>query len=116
MKLKNYCPRPMREVEYYGVSISIPADHEWVATDADGEIYSYSDKPEYSEDTMIWGSDFLDSECPFAVAVPSAPKTRQTACAITLRRPHELHILVSLVAICLGLFAIAHHIAKRPQD
>ena len=70
MKLKDYRPRhPMREVEYFGVKISIPADHEWVATDADGEIYSYSDKPEYSEDTMIWGSDFLDSECPFAVAV-----------------------------------------------
>ena len=69
MKLENFRPREMREVEYFGETISIPADHEWVATDADGEIYSYSDKPEYSEDTMIWGSDFLDSECPFAVAV-----------------------------------------------
>ena len=69
MKLENFNTRPLREVEYFGVNISIPADHEWVATDADGEIYSYSDKPEYSEDTMIWGSDFLDSECPFAGAV-----------------------------------------------
>lgn len=53
MKLENFRPREMREVEYFGETISIPADHEWVATDADGEIYSYSDKPEYSEDTMI---------------------------------------------------------------
>lgn len=30
---ENYRPRPTREVEYYGVSISIPADHEWVAPD-----------------------------------------------------------------------------------
>ena len=69
MNLGNFNHSPMREVEYFGETISIPADHEWVATDADGEIYSYSDNPEYSEDTMIWGSDFLDSECPFAGAV-----------------------------------------------
>lgn len=46
MKLKNFKSRPMREVEYYGVSISIPADHEWVATGDDGVVDSYSTKPE----------------------------------------------------------------------
>lgn len=45
MKLKNFKSRPMREVEYYGVSISIPADHEWVATGDDGVVDSYSTKP-----------------------------------------------------------------------
>ena len=46
MKLKNFKPRPMREVEYYGVSISIPAEHEWVATGDDGIVRSYPIKPE----------------------------------------------------------------------
>jgi hypothetical protein len=45
MKLENFNPRPMREVEYYGVKISIPADHEWVAMDDDGGVYSYPVEP-----------------------------------------------------------------------
>ena len=53
MKLKNFAPRPMREVEYYGVNISIPADHEWVATDAAGGISSCSDELVYA-DTGYW--------------------------------------------------------------
>lgn len=28
MKLENFKPRPMREVEYFGENISIPAGHE----------------------------------------------------------------------------------------
>lgn len=52
MKLKNYRPRPMRQVEYYGVSISIPADTEWVATDDNGEVISYPIEPE--EQHGIW--------------------------------------------------------------
>lgn len=46
MELKDFKPRPMREVEYYGMKISIPAEHEWVATGDDGVVYSYSVKPE----------------------------------------------------------------------
>lgn len=46
MELKDFKPRPMREVEYYGVKISIPVEHEWVATGDDGSTYSYSVKPE----------------------------------------------------------------------
>lgn len=45
---------PLREVEYFGRTISIPVDHEWLATDEDGEIYSYSKKPSYDEDIMAW--------------------------------------------------------------
>ena len=52
MELKNFVPRPMREVEYYGVSISIPADHEWVATDDDGRVYCYPIEPE--EQHGVW--------------------------------------------------------------
>ena len=45
---------PLREVEYFGRTISIPIDHEWLATDEDGEICSYSKKPEYDKDIMAW--------------------------------------------------------------
>ena len=40
MELKDFKPRPMREVEYYGMKISIPAEHEWVATGDDGNEYT----------------------------------------------------------------------------
>lgn len=46
MELKVFKPRPMREVEYFGAKISIPVEHEWVATGDDGVVYSYSVKPE----------------------------------------------------------------------
>lgn len=52
MKLKNFKPRPMREVEYFGETISIPAEHEWVATDDNGEVNSYPVEPE--EQHGIW--------------------------------------------------------------
>ena len=61
MKLKNYRPREMREVEYYGVSISIPADHEWVAMDRYGEIFSFRDVPEYVKKVHRWGCDECDN-------------------------------------------------------
>lgn len=47
MKLENFKPHPMREVEYYGVKINIPADHEWVATCIDGSIHSFKYEPYY---------------------------------------------------------------------
>ena len=53
MKLKNYRPCEMREVEYFGETISIPADHEWVATDYDGDVYSYDKKPVIQ--IGVWG-------------------------------------------------------------
>lgn len=52
MKLELYSPREMREVEYFGVKISIPANHEWVAIGDDGEVYSYPLEPE--EQHGIW--------------------------------------------------------------
>lgn len=54
MKLKNYRPREMREVEYFGVKISIPADHEWVATDASGGVDSYCEKPFFLHFSGCW--------------------------------------------------------------
>lgn len=55
-------PIPMREVEYLGMKISIPEDHEWLATDDNGDIYSYSKKPKYREDIMVWIGGTADNE------------------------------------------------------
>lgn len=60
MKLEHYSPREMREVEYFGVKISIPADHEWVATDPDGSVYSFLYEPYY--EWQVW---VLDDTEPF---------------------------------------------------
>ena len=68
MKLKNFTPRPMREVEYFGQTICIPAEHEWVAmeaTKANGEICSFSDEPEYIEAFNGWGCDAYENTCQF---------------------------------------------------
>lgn len=51
-RLENFHPRPMREVEYFGVKISVPADTEWVATDDNGEVISYP--IELEEQHGIW--------------------------------------------------------------
>lgn len=52
MKLENFKPRLLREVEYFGVKISIPENHEWVATDDNGSVYSFPIEPE--EQHGVW--------------------------------------------------------------
>ena len=39
-----------RQVNYFGLYLNIPIDHEWVATDKNGTIYSYACEPEPEED------------------------------------------------------------------
>ena len=60
MKLKNYSPLMLRQVEYFGETITIPTDCEWVATGSGGEVMAWCDKPdtrrgywECSDDTGI---------------------------------------------------------------
>ena len=60
MNRENFNTRPMREVEYFGVKINIPADHEWVATDDTGQVAAWQNKPdeqhglwEYADDTGV---------------------------------------------------------------
>ena len=53
MQLKNFIPRPMREVNYAGLKIYIPADHEWVATTYAGIIYSFACEPYYEWQTWV---------------------------------------------------------------
>lgn len=54
MELKDYHSREMREVEYGGQKISIPEHHEWVATDASGEVTSYCEKPFFLHFSRKW--------------------------------------------------------------
>lgn len=51
-KLENFYPRPIQEVEYFGKKISIPTRHKWVATCADGSIFSFIQEPIY--DALLW--------------------------------------------------------------
>lgn len=60
MKLKNYRPLMLRQVEYFGETITIPTDCEWVATGSSGGVMAWRDKPdtrrgywECSDDTGI---------------------------------------------------------------
>lgn len=52
MKHRHFSHRSTRVVNYYGVKISIPSDHEWVATDDDGSVFSYPIEPE--EQHGVW--------------------------------------------------------------
>ena len=46
MKLKNYRPLMLRQVEYFGETITIPTDCEWVATDSSGGVMAWGNKPD----------------------------------------------------------------------
>lgn len=63
MKLKNFTPRPMRQVEYFGQKISIPTHHEWVATDADGEVSGYCEKPFFLHFSQNWHGHGWADDC-----------------------------------------------------
>nr|DAS94092.1 MAG TPA: hypothetical protein [Caudoviricetes sp.] len=47
MKIENFKACPMRQVEYFGITISIPADHEYVVTSVYGGVYSFTYEPYY---------------------------------------------------------------------
>ena len=52
MKHRHFNHCSTRVVDYFGIKISIPADHEWVATDDDGSVFSYPIEPE--EQHGVW--------------------------------------------------------------
>lgn len=66
MKLKNYRPCEMREVEYFGVTIRIPAHCEWVTTDDDGYVYAWVGKPDEQHGVWTYADD-SGIEIPFFV-------------------------------------------------
>lgn len=43
-----------KEVYYCGVRIQIDRFHDWIATDSDGTMYSYLNKPVANESTGEW--------------------------------------------------------------
>ena len=59
MKLKNFAPRPMRVVEYFGETISIPSLHEWVATDNSGQVTSWQNKPDEQHGFWVYADDTI---------------------------------------------------------
>ncbi len=66
LKLKNFRPLEMRQVEYFGEIITIPAHHKWVTTDDTGYVASWENEPD--EQHGVW--DYADDsgiEIPFFV-------------------------------------------------
>jgi hypothetical protein len=59
MKLMKLDSNMMRTVNYYGTDIQIPSDHVAVASDSNGEVYSYDDIPSLS--SIIWSPRSEDS-------------------------------------------------------
>lgn len=49
----------MKKVEYYGQEIEIPDDHYFVATDDDGQVFSYPKRPRLESKVFgeFWFSD-----------------------------------------------------------
>lgn len=65
MKLENFKACPMREVKYFGETISIPADHEYVVTSVYGGVYSFTYEPYY--ELGIWVTDETEPFVIYAV-------------------------------------------------
>lgn len=57
MKLKNFRPVKTREVEYFGVTIRIPAHCEWVTTDDDGYVYAWVGTPDEQHGVWVFADD-----------------------------------------------------------
>ena len=53
MILSNFFPREMRAIDYLGQTISIPIDHQWVATDTFGCVCSFYREPEFKQGTWV---------------------------------------------------------------
>ena len=45
MKLKRTFSKTVKPVIYFGIEINIPTEHNFVATDSDGFVYSYKCNP-----------------------------------------------------------------------
>ena len=64
MILSNFVPREMRAIEYLGQAITIPRDHQWVATDIFGCVCSFNCEPEFEQGT--WVNSIVDND-PFYI-------------------------------------------------
>ena len=62
--LSNFSPREMRAIEYLGQAITIPRDHQWVATDIFGCVCSFNCEPEFEQG--IWVNRTVEND-PFYI-------------------------------------------------
>lgn len=46
--------RCLKEVRYFSINLEINHDYNWIATDEDGSVYSYVDKPKFCMDVRNW--------------------------------------------------------------
>lgn len=56
MKLIEICERETKQVNYFGIELTVDADVNFLAADYDGFVYGYIFKPEYTRVPKAWGS------------------------------------------------------------
>ncbi|WGL97381.1 hypothetical protein QE177_09115 [Arsenophonus sp. aPb] len=56
MKLIEKCEKETKQVDYFGIELTVDADINFLATDDDGFVYGYIFKPEYTRVPKVWGS------------------------------------------------------------
>lgn len=81
MKLENFKACPMRKVKYFSETISIPTDHEYVATSVYGGVYSFLYEPYYECGILV-----TDETEPFVIhAVGNCNDISDEDAAVSLR-------------------------------
>ncbi|HGJ5869258.1 hypothetical protein [Arsenophonus nasoniae] len=56
MKLIEICVKETKQVDYFGIELTVDADINFLAADDDGFVYGYAFKPEYSLALKAWVS------------------------------------------------------------
>ncbi|HGJ5855687.1 MAG TPA: hypothetical protein ACHBZ9_15450 [Arsenophonus nasoniae] len=54
MKLLEKCERETKQVNYFGIELTVDADINFLATDQDGYVYGYYCKPIFVDKNGIW--------------------------------------------------------------
>ncbi|MFS1562644.1 MAG: hypothetical protein ACL7AX_02530 [Candidatus Arsenophonus phytopathogenicus] len=55
-KLIEKCEKETKQVNYFGIELTVDADINFLATDDYGFVYGYIFKPRYSRVTKVWAS------------------------------------------------------------
>ena len=48
-----------RKVEYFGLTLTVPNDCEYIATDKSGKVYAYTNRPEDRHSTWATYADYV---------------------------------------------------------
>lgn len=54
MKLIEICEKETKQVNYFGIELTVDADVDFLATDKDGYIYAYYNKPGAISKSEFW--------------------------------------------------------------